>query len=75
MRFNAHHGIYRKHRELNKIFLRKTNATCEAKVTPKEKCRHIGYRDKVKKFRLLSLRMGVAYMNFFMNKAKEGGKQ
>lgn len=75
MKLNAHHGIYRKFRELNKILIRKINATCEAKVTPKEKCRNIGYRDKAKKFRLLSLRMGIAYMDLFLNKAKEGGER
>lgn len=74
MKLNAHHGIYRKFRELNKILIRKINATCEAKVTPKDKCKNIGYRDKAKKFRLLSLRMGIAYMDFFLNKEEKGGK-
>lgn len=75
MRFNAHHGLYRKYREMKKILERKINGTCEVKVTPKEKCRNIGYRDKAKKFRLLSLRMGIAYMDLFLNKAKEGGER
>lgn len=33
MRFNAHHGLYRYYRELEKILIRKINATCEVKLT------------------------------------------
>ena len=75
MRFNAHHGLYRKHRELTKILIRKINAICEVKLTPKRKFRHISYRDKAKQHRMFSLRMGVAAMIYFLIKEKEGGKQ
>ena len=75
MRFNANHGVYRKHRELTKIIIRKTNATCEVTLTPKRKFKHISYRDKAKQRRLLRLSLTVAYLDMFLNKAKEGGKR
>lgn len=75
MRLNAIHGLYRKHRELNKIFIRKTNATCEVKLTPKRKFKHVSYRDKAKQRRIFSMCMGVAAMIYFLDEEKEGGKQ
>lgn len=75
MRFNARHGLYRKHRELTKILIRKINATCEVKLTPKRKFKHISNRDRAKNLRLLRLSAALAYMNIFSNKAKEGGKR
>lgn len=44
MKLNANHGLYRKHRELNKILIRKINATCEVKLTPKREFIHTSYR-------------------------------
>ena len=57
MKFNASHGLYRKHRELNKLFARNINATFEANLTPKNKCRHISYRNKAKMFRLVRIQV------------------
>ena len=49
MRFNAHHGLYRMYRELEKILIRKINATCEIKLTPKRKFKHVSYRHQDRK--------------------------
>lgn len=75
MKLNANHGIYRKHREMNKILIRKINAYCEVTLTPKRKVKHISNRDRAKQRRILSMCMAVAYTNMFFNEAKEGGKQ
>lgn len=74
MKFNANHGIYRKCREKNKALERMIGEICEVKITPKDKCKNIGYRDKAKKFRLLSLRMSIAYLDLSLNKEEKGGK-
>lgn len=74
MRFNARHGLYRKHRELNKILIRKINATCEVKLTPKREFKHTSYRYEVKRARLFRMQTGVAAMNFILGTEKEGGK-
>lgn len=75
MRFNANHGLYRKHRELTKIIIRKTNATCEVTLIPKRIFKHISYRDKAKQRRMYSMHMAIAAMNFILGTDKEGGKQ
>lgn len=75
MRFNANHGIYRKHRELNKILIRKINAYCEVKLTPKREFIHTSYRYEVKRARLFRMQMGVAAMNFILGTEKGGGEQ
>lgn len=75
MRFNAHHGLYRKHRGLTKIFIPKYDATCEVTLTPKRKFKHISYRDKAKQRRMYSMHMAIAGMNFILGTEKEGGKR
>lgn len=75
MKLNANHGLYRKHRELNKILIRKINASCEVKLTPKREFIHTSYRYEVKRARLFRMQMGVAAMNFILGIEKEGGKR
>lgn len=74
MKLNANHGLYRRHRELNKILIRKINAYCEVKLTPKREFKHTSYRYEVKRARLFRMQMGVAAMIYFLVKEKEGGK-
>lgn len=75
MKLNANHGLYRRHRELNKILIRKINAYCEVKLTPKRKFIHTSYRYEVKRARLFRMQMGVAAMNVILGTEKGGGEQ
>lgn len=74
MRFNAHHGLYRMYRELEKILIRKINATCEIKLTPERKFKHVSYRHQNKKARMYKMRTGINAMYCILFTGKKGGK-
>lgn len=75
MRFNAYHGLYRMHRELEKILIRKINATCDVKLTPKRKFKHVSYRHQNKKARIYKMRTGINAMYWLLFGDKKGGKE
>ena len=75
MRFNAHHGLYRYYRELEKILIRKINATCEIKLTPKRKYKHVSYRHQNKKARMYKMRTGLNAMYSLLFGDTKGGKE
>lgn len=75
MRFNAHYGLYRMYRELEKILIRKINDTCEVKLTPKRKFKHVSYRNQKKKARMYKMRMGINAMYCILFTGKKGGER